>query len=237
MSRELSSSGRETARVREAYGRRDGDDRYSWFNGGHQLIIQGAERAILGALKRAGVVTLEDRAILEVGCGTGQWLRALVQWGARPSRITGVDLLAQRVAVARSLCASDAALLVGTATALPFRDGAFDIVLQSTVFTSILDDEIRRRAASELLRVLRRGGVVLWYDFFVDNPRNPDVRAVRKRDLVRLFPECTIDVRRTTLAPPLARRIAPRSWLTGAILSAVPVLCTHYAGTIRRSSP
>jgi len=236
VNRQTSSVDQAEEWIREAYARRGADDRYSWFNRGHQLIIQGAERAILDSLRRAGVATLDDRAILEVGCGSGQWLRALVQWGARPSRVTGVDLLTHRIAAARAVCAADSTLLVGSAAKLPFRDGAFDIVLQSTVFTSILDDGLRARAASEMLRVLRPGGFVLWYDFFVDNPGNPDVRAVRKRDLVRLFPECTIDIRRTTLAPPLARRIAPRSWLAAAVLSSVPVLCTHYAGTIRRRS-
>ena len=223
----------EEARIRRAYEQRTEDGRYSWLNRGHQLIVQGAERGILDAMRRAGIESLRDRTILEVGCGTGQWLRAMVQWGAQPSRIAGVDMLADRIVAARKLCAGDVALLVGSASALPFEDGTFDIVLQSTVFTSILDDVLRRRAASEMLRVLRPDGLILWYDFFVDNPRNPDVRAVRRSDLRALFPDCRVELRRTTLAPPLARRIAPRSWLAAAILSAVPLLCTHYSGTIR----
>lgn len=224
----------EEARIRRAYEQRTGDGRYSWLNRGHQLIVQGAERGILDAMRRAGIDSLHDRTILEVGCGTGQWLRAMVQWGAQPSRIAGLDMLTDRIVAARKMCAEDVALSVGSAAALPFNDGAFDIVLQSTVFTSILDDGLRRRAASEMLRVLRPDGFILWYDFFVDNPRNPDVRAVRKSELRALFPGCSMELRRTTLAPPLARRIAPRSWLAAAVLSTVPLLCTHYVGTIRR---
>lgn len=230
-----SSDATEEARIREVYEHRAGDDRYSWFNDGHQMIIQSAERALLRSLRRAGITSLADRTILEVGCGTGQWIRALVRWGAQPSRVTGVDLLADRIASARRLCAPGSTLLAGSAAKLPFPDASFDIVLQSTVFTSILDDQLRAHAAAEMLRVLRPSGVLLWYDFFVDNPRNPDVRAVRRRDLERLFPACALDLRRTTLAPPIARWIAPRSWVAGTVLSVFPFLCTHYAGTIRRS--
>lgn len=223
----------EEARIRRAYARRARDNRYSWLNRGHQLIVQGAERGLLDAMRRAGVDSLAERAVLEVGCGSGQWLRALAQWGAQPSRVAGIDMLHDRVGVARKLCANDVMLLVGSAATLPFGDATFDIVLQSTVFTSILDAELRRRAASEMLRVVRPDGLILWYDFFVDNPRNPDVRAVRKGELRELFPGCTLELRRVTLAPPLARSIAPYSWVAAAILSAVPLLCTHYVGTIR----
>ncbi len=229
------SDATEEARIREVYEHRTGEDRYSWFNDGHQMIIQSAERALLHALRRAGITSIADRTILEVGCGTGQWIRALVRWGAQPSRVTGVDLLADRIASARQLCAPGSRLLAGSAAKLPFPDASFDIVLQSTVFTSILDEQLRAHAAAEMLRVLRPSGVLLWYDFFVDNPRNPDVRAVRRRELEKLFPSCAMDLRRTTLAPPLARWIAPRSWVAGTALSIFPFLCTHYAGTIRRS--
>ena len=58
---------------------------------------------------------------------------------------------------------------------LDFRTDSFDFVFQSTVFTSILDSEVRKEVAGEMLRVLKPGGVILWYDFHVNNPRNPDV--------------------------------------------------------------
>jgi SAM-dependent methyltransferase len=224
----------EEERIRRTYAARGDAGRYSWLTAGHQLIMQSAERGLLQALARSGRRTLQDATVLEVGCGTGHWLRSLVQWGAAPERIVGLDLLPDRIAVARRTCAAPTRLVTGSAAALPFPDRSFDIVLQSTVFTSMLDADVRRAAAAEMLRVLRADGIVLWYDFFVDNPRNPNVRGVGKDELRRLFPGCRIDVRRVTLAPPLARAVAPRSWLAASLLSAVPALCTHYAGTIRR---
>jgi hypothetical protein len=61
---------------------------------------------------------------------------------------------------------------------------------------------------------------------------------VSKREIRMLFPACRIDLRRVTLAPPLARLLAPRSWLLTYLLSCSRVLCTHYLGAItRRAGP
>lgn len=224
----------EEDRIRRVYEARRDDGRYSWLDRGHQFIMHGAERGVLDALRRSGVHALRDATVLEVGCGTGYWLRAMVQWGASPQRLVGVDLLPDRIAEALAACPRGVRLLTGSATSLPFADGTFDLVLQSTVFTSILDRAVRQRVAAEMLRVLRPEGAILWYDFLVNNPRNRDVRGVPLRELRSLFPGCRIDVRRVTLAPPLARAVAPRSWVLASLLSAVPLLCTHYAGTIRQ---
>ena len=62
-----------------------------------------------------------------------------------------------------------------------------------------------------MMRVVRPGGLILWYDYHVNNPFNPDVRAVTARELSALFQDCDIERRRVTLAPPLARLVGPRS--------------------------
>ena len=62
------------------------------------------------------------------------------------------------------------------------------MVLQSTVFTSIQDDGLKAQVAAEMMRVVRPDGLILWYDFRVNNPRNPDVTGVGKTEILRLFP-------------------------------------------------
>ncbi|HKV50180.1 MAG TPA: class I SAM-dependent methyltransferase [Gemmatimonadaceae bacterium] len=224
----------EEDRIRRVYDARTDRGRYSWLTRGQQLIVQGAERGLLGALRRTGLRTLDESTFLEIGCGSGHWLRALVQWGARPDRVVGVDLIASRLVEAQTRSARDVRLAAASGVSLPFRQASFDVVLQSTVFTSILDGDVRRAVAAEMLRVLRPKGLVLWYDFFVDNPRNRDVRGVSKAELKSLFAGCNILIRRVTLAPPLARALAPRIWPLAAALSSIPILCTHYVGTISR---
>jgi ubiquinone/menaquinone biosynthesis C-methylase UbiE len=100
------------------------------------------------------------------------------------------------------------------------------------MFTSVLDPQIRRQIAAEMLRVLKPNGVILWYDFLVNNPANPDVRGVCKQEISRLFTGCKFDLRRVTLVPPVLRWLAPRSWFLTYMLSHVRPFCTHYLGVI-----
>jgi hypothetical protein len=73
--------------------------------------------------------------------------------------------------------------------AAPVPAGSQDLVLQSTVFSSLLDDAFQQRLAEAMWRWLKPGGAVLWYDFTVDNPRNPDVRGVPLARVRALFPQ------------------------------------------------
>ena len=115
-----------------------------------------------------------------------------------------------------------------------FPDEMFDLVLQSTVFTSVLDPGTKQQMAAEMCRVLKTNGLILWYDYHMDNPRNPDVKGVKLREIAALFPRCEIRMQRITLAPPIARRLASHSWLLCYFLSKIPWLCTHYIGVIRK---
>ena len=77
---------------------------------------------------------------------------------------------------------------------------------------------------------------MLWYDFTVDNPRNPDVRGVPLARLRALFPQGRMRYRRVTLAPPLARavtRIHPGLYRW---FNALPLLRTPCAGLDRQAA-
>jgi len=222
----------ETLRVREAYARRVADGRYGWDRPGHVFMMQDLERRILRALARHGLLPLADRRVLEIGCGNGHFLRELVKWGADPRLLTGIDVIPERLAEARRGLPPQVRLEERSGAATGLSGGAFDLILQMTVFTSILDPAVRRTVAREMVRLLAPGGAILWYDFRVDNPRNPDVRGVSRSELAALFPACSIDCRSVTLAPPLARTLAPRLRPLCLLLSALPPLRTHYLAVV-----
>ncbi len=154
-------------------------------------------------------------------------------WG-RPRELVRTDLLPNRIDEAQQL-QPNAHFSCGNAEQLPYEDAFFDIVLQFTVFTSILDPTMRKNVAREMVRVLRPQGIIVWYDYFLNNPRNPDVRGVGRREIRRIFPGCRILLSRLTLAPPLARAVAGRSPSLAYLLQGLPFLCTHYLGVIRRA--
>lgn len=194
----------------------------------------GVGRQLLGDV---GLLPLAGRRILEIGCGRGGWLPDLAGWGAAVTDLAGIDLDGERIEAARrGLCGSagDAAdLREGDARALPWPDGAFDLVVQSTVFSSLLEDHDREQVASEMRRVLAPGGAVLWYDFTYDNPSNPSVRKVTRAEVRRLFPGWSIDARRVTLAPPIARRLVPWGRPLATALQAMRLLNTHLLAILR----
>jgi SAM-dependent methyltransferase len=228
---------RETERIKSVYEKRDKSGKrklYSLFNPGSLFAAQQRERWILRALSRAGIADLAERTILDIGCGNGGVLRDFLRYGAQPSRCFGVDLLQFRVDEAR-LLSPNIDFRCQNAETLPYEDASFDIVICFTVFTSILDTPMKRNLAQEMLRVLKKDGVILWYDYHINNPRNPDVRAVKKAELRGLFPGCEIDLARTTLAPPLARTLARLSWLACYLLEKLKIFNTHYVGTIRHT--
>jgi SAM-dependent methyltransferase len=227
----------EEARIRAAYARRTGADRYAFFNPAHLLAVQERERVAIDLLRRHGVRSLGDADVLEIGCGTGVWLRELVKWGAHPRRVVGIELLPDRAAEARRLCPAGVTIRCENAAAAVLPRARYDLVLQSMVFTSILDPDVRAALAQKMVDALRPGGMILWYDARVSNPWNRDARGVGRREIARLFPGCRIRLRRVTLAAPLARAVLPRSSLLYALLHACPLLRTHYLGVIVRPDP
>jgi SAM-dependent methyltransferase len=192
------------------------------------------ERHLSALLSEQGLLPLSGKKILEVGCGTGRWLRDLVTWGAEPANLHGVELLEASAARARRLCPPQVTVECGNAAQLKLPSAAFDIVLQAGLFSSLFDDTMKRAIAAEILRVLRPGGIVLWYDFCLRNPQNPYVQPISDAEITELFPRCGVEVRRVGLATPLVRLLAPRSPRMCTLLSRVPALCTHLLGVVRQ---
>ncbi len=225
----------ETDRIRAAYAKRAERPVCPVSEPAQRLAFQEREKKLRKMLTLYGFDSRLDKArILQVGCGSGIWLRRFVHWGASPQNLVGIDLISDRITEARSVCPPAITLRCQNATDLADLAGDFDLVLQSTVFTSILDHQMKRQIASGMLRKLRADGIIVWYDFHVNNPANPDVRGIGRSEIHRLFPDCRIHLEKLTLAPPLGRPIARVSQGLYRAVSAIRPLCTHYLGIIRK---
>ena len=218
----------EAQSVRERYARRvQRDPRYSLLNPAALLAFQERQRAMLALFSRLGWSDLSALKLLEVGCGAGSNLVDCLLMGFAPENLSGIELLPERYAEALSRLPEAVALQQGDALALMPPDASVDIVLQATVFSSLLDNAFQQCLAAAMWAAVKPGGGVLWYDFTVNNPRNPDVRGVPLSRVRQLFPLAKIETRRLTLAPPLARaasRVHPALY---GLLNAVPWLRTH----------
>ena len=224
----------ETRAVAERYARRGGLDRYSWLQPDVWMTLQERQRAMLQLLRQQGLTDLASLRVLEVGCGAGGNLLELLRLGFAPEHLAGAELLPERLAQARRVLPGGVMLWAGDASTLDVAPASQHIVLQSTVFSSLLDDAFQQRLADAMWRWVAPGGGVLWYDFTVNNPRNRDVRGVPLARVRALFPQARVTARRITLAPPIARiacRLHPGLY---PLLNALPLLRTHQLVWLRK---
>ncbi|MDE2626590.1 MAG: class I SAM-dependent methyltransferase [Burkholderiales bacterium] len=225
---------REPKAVAERYARRAATDRYSMLKPDVWLTVQERQRAMLKLFARRGWADLSALRVFEVGCGSGGNLQELLRLGFAPQHLGGAELLAERVAQARAGLPDAVAVYEGDAADAPVAAASQDIVYASTVFSSLLDDAFQQRLAEAMWRWVKPGGGVLWYDFTVDNPRNPDVRGVPVRRLRALFPHGHVRVERVTLAPPIARAVARIHPALYTLCNALPVLRTHVLAWVEK---
>jgi SAM-dependent methyltransferase len=116
--------------------------RHFWFRGFRAFVTPLLNRAAAG---RRGL------RLLDCGCGTGNNLRLLEQYG----RAFGFDLTASGLAHAKH--AGRSRIARASIGAIPFGDASFDIVTSFDVLYS-LPEPVEQAAVREMCRVTRPGG-------------------------------------------------------------------------------
>ena len=104
--------------------------------------------------------------LLDVGCGTGALAARLASAGYE---VVGIDPSERMLEVMRERVPA-AQTVVGSATDMPFDDGAFGLSISVATMHHIADSAAVRGALLEMVRVVRPGGRILVWDH---NPRNP----------------------------------------------------------------
>ena len=122
--------------------------------------------------------------VLDVGCGTGDQVFHYEQKGAIA---TGVDQnpnmieLAERNRKRRGF--KHSTFRVASATELPFPDGYFDCASISLALHEMERDE-RNRAVSEMKRVVKKKGTLIFIDFKVPLPKNSIAYLIRAVEFI-----------------------------------------------------
>lgn len=127
--------------------------RSTWSAGDYHQIALGI--AAGGDAFVASLAPQRGERVLDVACGSGNLALAAARAGAR---VTGLDIAANLLATAGQRAADEGLSLVldeGNAEALPYADGAFDLVVSMHGIMFTARPEV---AGREALRVLRAGG-------------------------------------------------------------------------------
>ncbi len=219
----------EIAAIKERYEKRSFlyDARYDPLNEYNIMVVRERFMRIQELVRRCGLRPVGDKRLLEIGCGSGTNLLQLILIGFKPQNLVANELLPDRAAQARSNLPKAIPVIVGDAAELDLDPESFDLVLQSTVFTSILDHGVQETLARKMWLWLKPGGGVIWYDFIYSNPRNQDVRGVSLKRIRELFPDGKMKYWRVTLAPPIGRKVTKLSRHLYTVLNLFPFLRTH----------
>jgi SAM-dependent methyltransferase len=197
--------------------------------------LQERQRAMLQLFTRLGWFDLSTKRVLEVGCGSGGNLLELLRLGFAPEHLSGIELLPERHEQACHVLPVSLAVHLGDAVQQAIEPCSQDAVWVSTVFSSLLDDAFQEKLAHTMWQWVRPGGGVLWYDFTVNNPRNPDVRGVPLKRIRALFPDGHVRHQRVTLAPPIARAVTRLHPNMYTLCNATPWLRTHVLAWVQKA--
>lgn len=114
----------------------------------HNRLMEVEQDAVLGLLP-----DVSGLLALDAGCGSGRYLRALRERGARA---IGIDLSAEMLSRARQLSSR---LARADLRALPFDEMAIDVVVCALALGDFAEIDL---ALGEIARVLRPGGFVIY---------------------------------------------------------------------------
>lgn len=105
--------------------------------------------------------------VLDVGCGTGAHLDLYRNCGCETH---GIDSSQSMLKVAKRRLGKDTALMIGDATAMPYENQIFDLILCMLLLHEMAE-LVRNSTIAEIKRVLKPGGRILFIDYHETRPR------------------------------------------------------------------
>jgi SAM-dependent methyltransferase len=112
---------------------------------------------------------------LDVGCGNGALVTRLAQKYPE-AKVTGIDCWGTMWEYSKRVCERNARMegvaqqvifQNASGSALPFKDGSFDVVISNLAFHEVRDTKDKREVIREALRVVKKGGRFVFQDLFL----------------------------------------------------------------------
>jgi SAM-dependent methyltransferase len=141
-------------------------------------VVWSAVAPLIAPLAR----TRPGLVAVDLGSGEGNDVAALRDALGPAACLVAIDL---RPGALQALRRSGlpAQPVVAHASRLPFADGRVDLVLQSTMLSSVLSAVRRAAITGEIRRVLGPGGLFVSLDMRLPSPRNRNIQPIRRAEL------------------------------------------------------
>lgn len=198
-------------------------------------LINSREKVFVSSLLKCFGTNFDNVKVLDLGFGYGHDIFTLIKSGFKVENISGVEVIEERFNNLKNII-PNANLKLNNGFNIPFDNEEFDLIIQSTVFSSILDKNSRKELANEMIRVLKPKGKIFFYDLKFNNPWNKNVIKMDVNEINDLFPNYNKKFISTTLNPIAVRKIASKSIILCEFLEKVSFLCSHYYTIIEKNS-
>ena len=137
---------------------------------------------------------LEEKKILDIGAGEGNFLLKLISFGVKPKNITAIEYLENRYDKLREKLPqintiNNDFLNVDTSE-------KYDIITIMAVLTSITDNTLRYDIFKKALNKMSDNGMIILYDYFDESERflNENYRALSLSKINKIAKDCKIEV-------------------------------------------
>lgn len=141
---------------------------------------------------------IKELKVLEIGTAWGQRLRSFIDMGFAPENLYGIDLMEHFINEAKKLSSNKMNFLCGDAQKMNFENNSFDIIFQCIALSSILDSKIKKNICTEMKRLLKSNGIIIWIDSSLKNYKTEDdgevyFKSISKEELESYFIDCKVE--------------------------------------------
>ncbi len=177
--------------------------------------------------------------VLDVGCGAGGDLFQLLRLGYDPGKISGIDILSDRIRIAKSTYPS-MKFMEGDARKMNLANDCFDLVFESTMFATLNDNDMRKSIAEEMLRICKVNGYILLVDWRTPMIWNKSYKALTRKEVRRLFgvgTRTTVEtIQRGALVPPIGRFLSAFApWIYFLVAGLLPFLVGQVTYVLKKT--
>ena len=185
------------------------------------------KKCFINSLSKICINKKESR-IIDIDCGSASQLISLVSLGFNQKNLFGIDINEVDINFAKknypllNLSFQDA-------TNLDFQNNYFDLTYESTMFVQITNNKISQKIANEMVRITKKGGYIILFDWRYGKFNNINFLGCSKRRIEELFKvdksTKLISIEKGMLIPPIGRFLSKNMSSMYFIFSRLFPLC------------